>query len=80
MDSLKFPNKDKAAKISIGFAIFVAVALITFVVFTSSLDSTAEENIRSELKEEINKSPEICDGFATIEQCLDNLMEAVLDS
>ena len=80
MNFTMFPDKSKGIKVSILVIILVVVALITFFVVDLVSDFLNEEHIRSEIKEEINKYPEICEGFANIEKCIDNLMKEILES
>ena len=80
MDSLQFPNKNKAAKVGILVAIFVGVVLISYAAVAINFDLLEEEQIRTELIAEISKSPEICDQFTTIEECVDNLMKVISES
>ena len=80
MKFTRFPDKSKATKVSVLAVILVVVALITFFVVDLVLDFLNEEYIRSEIEEEINKYPEICEEFANIEKCIDNLMKEILES
>ena len=64
-------QKFNAKRMVTMFGAFVAVVIITYVVVTLSIDFLYEEQIRSEIIAKINESPELCEDFSSVEECID---------
>lgn len=53
------------------FAVLIAVVLITAVVVTLNIEMSLENRIRQEVMDDIAQNPALCNGFSSMDECID---------